>query len=123
MQERIRWVMSGILAVAGVVHLVAPDVFMPAMPPYLPGHLTMIYVTGGLELAAVVGLWVPRLRRLTAWCLVAYFVAILPAHVHVAWNGIEMFGIRDPVLLWGRLVFQAVFVAAAYRLTWKEEQR
>jgi uncharacterized membrane protein len=51
---------------------------------------------------------------------VAYFIAILPAHVHVAWNGIEMFGIRDPRLLWGRLVFQAVFVAAAYRLAWKE---
>ncbi len=123
MEQRIRGVMSGILAVAGVVHLIAPNVFMPAMPPYLPWHLTIIYVTGVLELAAALGLWVPRLRRLTAWCLVAYFVAILPAHVHVAWNGIEMFGIRDPVLLWGRLVFQAVFVAAAYRLTWKEEQR
>jgi uncharacterized membrane protein len=112
--------MSGILAVAGVVHLVAPDVFMTAMPPYVPGHLAVVYVTGGLELAAAVGLWVPRLQRLTAWCLVAYFIAILPAHVHVAWNGIEMFGIRDPRLLWGRLVFQAVFVAAAYRLAWKE---
>ena len=120
MTVQVRWVMSGILAGAGVVHLVAPEVFLPAMPPYLPGHLAIIYVTGGLELAAAVGLWVHRLRRLTAWCLVVYFIAILPAHVHVAWNGIEMFGIREPLLLWGRLVFQVVFVAAAYRLTREE---
>ncbi|MEW4569021.1 DoxX family protein [Tautonia sp. JC769] len=120
MVTRLRWMMSGLLAIAGMVHLVAPGVFKPAMPPYLPGHLTIIVVTGGLELAAAIGLWVPRLRSLTAWCLVAYFIAIVPAHVHVAWNEIEMFGIRDPRVLWGRLAFQAVFVAAAYRLTREE---
>lgn len=117
MDRGIRNVLSGLLAAAGAVHLVAPEVFLPAMPPYIPRHREVILMTGLLELAAAAGLWVPRLRRLTAWCLVAYFVAIIPAHLHIAWNGIAMFGVRDPAVLWGRLAFQAVFVAAAYRLT------
>ena len=104
-----------------MVHLVRPAVFLPAMPPYIPWHWELIYLTGALELLAAAGLWIPAIQRLTAWCLVAYFIAILPAHIHVACNGIAMFGIRDPALLWGRLVFQAVFVAAAYRLTRKEK--
>lgn len=114
----IRVALSAILGAAGVVHLVDPGVFLPAMPPYLPWHLGLITSTGVLELAAAAGLWAPRpgLRRASAWCLAAYFVAILPAHVHVAVNGIEMFGIRDPRLLWGRLAFQAVFVVSAVRL-------
>jgi uncharacterized membrane protein len=117
----IRAALGLILGVAGVVHLVSPALFLPAMPPYIPWHLELIYLTGVLELAAAVGLRSPRFRRVTAWCLVAYFLAILPAHVHVAWNQVELFGIRDPRLLWGRLAFQPVFVASAYWLTRERE--
>jgi uncharacterized membrane protein len=119
----IRVVLSLTLGVAGVVHLVSPGLFLPAMPPYIPWHLELVYLTGVLELAAVAGLWSFRLRRVTAWCLVAYFLAILPAHVHVAWNEVELFGIRDPRLLWGRLAFQPVFVASAYWLSREDERR
>lgn len=118
----IRILLSVILAAAGVVHLVDPGVFLPAMPPYIPWHREVILVTGVLELMAAAGLWIGRVRVLTAWCLVAYFVAIIPAHLHIAVNGVAMFGISDPRLLWGRLALQAVFVAAAFRLT-REDAR
>ncbi len=112
----IRLLLSVILALAGVVHLVNPEVFVPAMPPWIPWHRPLILLTGGLEIAAAAGLWIKPLGRLTAWCLVAYFVAILPAHYHVASQGISMFGISSPALLWGRMAFQSVFIYAAYRL-------
>jgi uncharacterized membrane protein len=115
----IRLILSVILGTAGVVHLVRPEVFLPAMPPYVPWHRPVILLTGVLELAAAAGLWIPRIARFTAWCLVVYFVAILPAHFHVAIHGIAMFGINDPALLWGRAAFQAVFIGAAYWLARK----
>ncbi len=113
----LRLTMSTILLAAGLVHLLMPGLLLPAMPPYVPWHAALVLITGVIELAAAITLWVPALRQATAWGLVAYFVAILPAHVHVAWHQIPMFGIRSPALLWGRLLLQSVFILAAYRLT------
>lgn len=112
----LRLVLSLILAVAGMVHLGYPALFLPAMPPWIPWHQPLILLTGALEIAAAAGLWIKPLARLSAWCLVAYFIAILPAHYHVATNSIPMFGISSPSLLWGRLAFQSAFIYAAYRL-------
>ena len=87
------------------------------MPPWIPWHGPLVLLTGLLELAAAAGLWFRPLARPAAWCLVAYFIAILPAHYHVAVNGISMFGVKNPAWLWARLAFQSVFIYAAYRLS------
>ena len=60
----LRFVLSTILALAGVVHLVNPALFLPAMPPWIPWHEPLILLTGILEIAAAVGLWIKPLARL-----------------------------------------------------------
>ena len=111
----VRLWLTTVLVVAAIVHWLAPEVFLPSMPPAIPSHEFFVAFTGLLELLAAIGLWVPRLRRLTGICLSLYFVAILPAHFHVAMNDIPMFGLRNP-WLWIRIPFQAVFIAAAWIL-------
>ncbi len=123
MRQVIRILLSGILGVAGLLHLVTPHFFLPAMPPYIPLHTVIIYTTGFLELAASVSLWIPKLHKVASWCLVVYFVAILPAHFHVAINQIPIFGISNPTILWARTLFQSVFIAAAYFLTREKHLR
>jgi uncharacterized membrane protein len=108
--------LSLILLVAGITHLVRPDLLLPAMPDYIPWHAFWIAFTGWIEIAAAIGLWVRKAARITALCLVAYFVAILPAHFHVALHDIPMFGLRNP-WLWVRIPFQAVFIVWAWRLS------
>ena len=88
--------------------------FIKAMPPYIPYHLECIYFTGWLEIAFALGLSRKNLRHVTSKLLVAYFIAILPAHIHVSVNQIEMFGVSSPILLWGRTLFQVVFIYWAY---------
>lgn len=106
-----------ILAIAGVGHFLRPDLLMPAMPPDWPLPYFTILATGAIELAAAAGLWVgPRVRRFTGWMLVLYFLALLPVHVHVAWNRVPMFGIDQPFWLWARIPFQAVFIWPAWIL-------
>ena len=61
-------------------------------------------------------LLVPRTSRLAAWGLIALFVAVFPANVHMALNP-HLFPEIPPTALWLRLPLQGVFVAWAYRFT------
>lgn len=99
----------------GLAHLVAPAPFMRAMPPYLPWHLGLVYLSGVFEIAGGAGLLVPRVRVAAAWGLIALFVAVFPANVHMALHAEE--AALSPWVLWARLPFQAVFIAWAWWFT------
>ena len=114
----LRITLSLVLLTAGALHLLRPALFLPAMPDYIPWHSFWVAFTGLAEIAAAIGLWLPRLARVTAGLLMIFFVAILPAHLHVAQNDIPMFGLDNP-WLWVRIPFQAVFLAGAWIL-WRQ---
>ena len=42
--------MSAFYIQIGIKHFTDPDWFMPIMPPFLPYHLELIYVSGGFEI-------------------------------------------------------------------------
>ena len=92
---------------AGVLHLAAPGVYDPAMPPWLPAPRALIAVSGLAEIAGGAGLLVPRTRRAAGWGLVALLVAVYPANV---WMALSADG--PGWALWGRLPLQGVLVAA-----------
>jgi uncharacterized membrane protein len=94
---------------AGVTHLVRPDLLLPAMLDYIPWHACWIAVTGLIEIAAAIGLWIRRVARISAFGLMAYFVAILPARFHVALHDIPRVALRSP-WLWIRIPSQALFI-------------
>lgn len=108
-----RLVLGALFVAAGVFHLVRPDVYLVAMPPYLPAHRGLILLSGIAEIAGGVGLWMPegRWRRWAGWGLVALLLAVYPANVHMA-----MAGVGGPAwALWARLPLQGVLVAWALR--------
>ena len=76
-------------------------------------------ISGAIEVALGVGLLVPRTRRLAAWGLIALYVAVFPANVHMALEGITPAG-SDPIapwIAWARLPLQAVLIAWAWWYT------
>jgi len=117
------WVMAAFYVFAGVMHFANPDFYLQLMPPWLPWHLELVYVSGVAEI--VLGLLVlpPATRRLAAWGIVALLVAVFPANLHVALNGIVLQGLPawmpEPTTTanWVRLPFQAVLVAWAWWYT------
>lgn len=93
------------------------------MPPYIPWHLEIVYITGVIEIVLAVGIYLKKYRYRAAKICALYFIAIMPAHIHVAINAIEMFGINNPYVLWGRTLFQFVFITWAWKLrNYKEEK-
>lgn len=114
MIKALRFLLAFVLFVAGIAHFIQPERFMVAMPPYIPFHYPIIILTGVIEIILALGLLVPKFIKLSAYVTAIYFAALIPAHIHVSINSIEMFGIKSPAVLWARTAFQAVFIYWAF---------
>jgi uncharacterized membrane protein len=93
------------------------------MPEPLPDELWIIYLTGIFEIAGAIGLLIPRTRKLAGIGLVLMLIAMFPANVYAALNGIPLGG-EPPTPLWLRTPMQFLFIGmvwwAAIRVRPKE---
>ena len=58
--------MGAAFVITGVMHFSNPDRFLPMMPPWLPWHMGLIYLSGALEIAGGSALAVRSTRRVAA---------------------------------------------------------
>src|SRR5690242_6763275 len=79
-----RFLLAAVLLGAGVMHFVDPWFFVQIMPPYLPWHWELVYVSGVIELVLGVALLIPATQRLAAYGAIALFIAVFPANIHMA---------------------------------------
>ncbi len=81
---------------AGVMHFVKPRVYLWMMPPWLPFHLPLVYISGFVEILAAILLMFPTTRPSGAWLTIALLIAVFPANIQMAVN----FQRRHHRLLW-----------------------
>ena len=111
----LRWLLAIAMVAVGVLHFTSPDGFVSIMPPYLPAPLLLVHLSGVAEIAGGVGILVHRVRRAAGWGLIALYVAVFPANIHMAVNQVPMGGEPVPAwALWLRLPLQAVFIVWAW---------
>lgn len=113
----VRWWLGLSFAAMGVLHFTHADLFVAIMPPYLPWHLELVWISGVFEALGGVGLLVPATRRLAGWGLLALLVAVFPANVHMAINEVYLpvdWLEQSRTGLWLRLPFQLVFAAGVW---------
>ena len=92
---------------AGLNHFVSPAFYLRIMPPYLPWHLPLVYLSGLMEVLLGALVLVPKVRRRASWGLIALLVAVSPANLHMALHP-ALYPELGPVLLWARLPLQLV---------------
>ena len=120
-----RMVLSAIMVTIGILHFTHGQVFASIVPDYLPAPLLLVYASGVFEIALGVGLLLERTRVLAAWGLVALYVAVFPANIHMALHpdlhiaGVDPSFRLSPVLLWLRLPLQPLLMYWAYLYTRK----
>jgi uncharacterized membrane protein len=112
----LKYVLGLLFVLAGLYHFVNPAFYLRMMPPYLPWHLFLVYLSGFFEAAFGLLLLVSKYTRLAAWGLIALLVAVFPANVQMALNP-QLFPEIAPAVLWLRLPLQAVLVAWVYLFT------
>jgi len=101
---------------AGVNHFVNPYFYVGIMPPYLPAHLALVYLSGVAEILGGVLVVLPHVRAQAGWGLVLLLLAIFPANIHMAMSP-ELFPDMSSGALYARLPFQALFIFWAYWAT------
>ncbi len=109
-------VLAGGYIFAGLNHFLDPGFYLAIMPPYLPAHLQLIYVSGFFEIMGGLGVLSPRVRSQAGWGLVFLLVAVFPANLHMAIYP-EQFPDIPNALIYGRLPLQLLLIAWAYWAT------
>lgn len=103
---------------SGVLHFTHTRFFLKIVPPYLPWHQELVYVSGVAEMAGGLGVLIPRFRRPAGWGLIALLIAVFPANVHNALHPEQTSGDAvPPALLWARLPLQALLIAWVWQAT------
>jgi uncharacterized membrane protein len=94
---------------AGVMHFVIPKTYEAIMPPWLPAHRELVYISGVAEMVGGAGLLHERTREPAGRWLIATLVAVFPANLHMALHP-EDFPKVSRGALYARLPFQLVFI-------------
>jgi len=88
------------------------------LPDFIPFKAEVVYLTGIIEIAAAIGLFIPNIRIVTAWLLIVFFILILPANIYAAIKHIDYqkatFDGNGPSYLWFRIPLQILFISWAY---------
>jgi uncharacterized membrane protein len=102
----------------GVGHFIQSEALTQMLPPWVPGRMLLVYLTGILELAMAVGFLVPWARRLTGRVAAGALVLFFPANVYAAVSHVPIGGHAEgPVYLLIRAPLQAVILFWVYWFT------
>ena len=108
-KDLVRVVIALFFLGVGIHHFTGPELYLAIMPPYLPWHLELVYISGVFEILGGIGLVIPSLRRRAAWGLIALLIAVYPANIHMLVNEIYLPDMpKEPWLLWVRMPLQFV---------------
>jgi uncharacterized membrane protein len=105
------WLLALFFLLAGLAHFTATDSFAAIVPPPLPFKHQIVQLTGAMELVFAIGLIIPRWRRLTGWLFSAYLLAVLPANIFMALEGMPLGSMQSPAALWFRVFLQLPLIA------------
>ncbi len=111
-----RRIFAGLFLIAGSFHLIVPQFYVRIMPPYLPWHLGLVYLSGVCEMLGGAGILLRQTRQAAGWGLVALLIAVMPANVYMATHPASFSGI-PAWALWLRLPLQLPLIILAWSFT------
>ena len=107
------FVMGIFYIIVGIKHFQDPSWFVQIIPPILPYKYELVYISGFFEVLLGILLMIPKFQSIAAKGLMALLICVYPANIYLAQtNGVAL-GI-SPLIAWGRLPFQFVFIGLAY---------
>lgn len=107
------YLMIALYIAAGLNHFINPPFYLKIMPPWIPCHKEMVFISGVCEILFAALLIFPSTRRIGAWGIILLLVAVFPANVQMLIN----YKNENNPLLWVaivRLPVQLILIWWAY---------
>lgn len=76
--KRARVGLSLFFVITAIAHFTGTEEMAAMIPSSIPYRIELIYFTGVLELLGAIGVWIPRLQRLTGFLLILMLIGLLP---------------------------------------------
>ena len=114
--------MAAFYVLAGINHFAQPVFYKRIMPYWLPGHDSLVYISGVCEIVFGVLLLPSQTRKPAAWGIIALLVAVFPANIQMMlnyWN-------QENPYLWVavlRLPLQPFLIFWAYQFTKNKKKK
>ena len=99
----------------GIKHFIDPNFFLAIVPPYLPYHLELVYISGLFEILFGVMILFPKHRYWGSVGLILLLIAVFPANIYL-FQSVEAqkaIGATQEIATW-RLPVQGIFILIAY---------
>ena len=99
----------------GIKHFIDPNFFLAIVPPYLPYHLELVYISGIFEILFGVMILFPKYRYWGSVGLIILLIAVFPANIYL-FQSVEAqkaIGATQEIATW-RLPVQGIFILVAY---------
>ena len=99
----------------GIKHFIDPNFFLAIVPPYLPYHLELVYISGLFEILFGVMILFPKYRYWGSVGLILLLIAVFPANLYL-FQSVEAqkaIGASQEIATW-RLPVQGIFILVAY---------
>ncbi len=111
------YALSGLLALTGTLHFVAPEPFKSIVPPVLGDPTPWVYASGVAELACAAAIAIPTTRRAGALATTALFVAVFPANLYMAYDWSDRQWWPDRTIAYARLPLQIPLILWGWRVS------
>ena len=100
----------------GCAHFISPENFLLIMPPYLPFHLELIYISGFVEIFLGILLLIKRFRAFAGLGLVILLIFVFPANIYLYNSDIarDAYGQISQADALIRMFFQFPLILIAY---------
>ena len=116
LQKSILIVISSIFyTITGIKHFIEPDYFLSIIPPYLPFHLELVYISGFFGILFGLMILFPKYRYYGSIGLILLLIAVFPANIYLAQSkeAQEAIGTSQQIAIW-RLPIQGILIWIAY---------
>ena len=97
----------------GISHLIFPSWFVQIVPPALDYPFLLVLISGFFEILLGFFLFFRKTKKIAGWGLICLLIAVFPANIYLAMTNGEAMN-TTPLIAWGRLPFQFVFIYLAY---------
>lgn len=93
-------------------HFLQTEPMAEMLPPWVPGRIPLVYLTGLIEFAAAIAILVPQIRRIIGWALIVMLLLFLPINIYAAAQRVGMGGHQwGPIYLLIRVPLQMIIIA------------